>query len=326
MPLVSVIVPVYNVEDFLRQCLESIVQQSFRDFEIIIVDDGSTDSSRSIAEEYEKKYSNIRIISQENGGLGAARNTGILESKGEYLLLVDSDDIIDKDTLQVLVDTVNTTGADLVVFDLLIADINDRPINISKGCMHKNPGSTLSKCPELLLDWPSACNKFYHRKLFMDTEIRFPGRVWYEDFRTTPKILTLASHIEYVNKPFYHYLQRPGSIMHSSKVDRNKEIIDAFDDLLDYFKEHKLFDMYHKELEYLAVLHIFIFASVRVLKADRKHPLLKIFQSYVKNNFPNYKQNPYLNRLSKKETLILKMLGSGRYFALDTLLKIKNTI
>ena len=104
------------------------------------------------------------------------------------------------------------------------------------------------------------------------------------------------------------------------------EIIDAFDDLVNYFKEHKLFDAYYQELEYLAVLHIFILASVRVLKANRKHPLLKIFRSYVKENFPNYKQNPYLNRLTKKERIILKFLDSGNFMALDALLKIRNII
>ena len=326
MPQISVIVPVYNVESFLRKCLDSIMQQSFQDFEVIIVDDGSTDSSGSIAQEYVKEYANVQMITQENGGLGAARNTGISAAKGEFLLFVDSDDTIDKNTLQVLMDTVNSTNADLVIFDFLSEDLHGNVTQISEECVQKNSDATLSQCPQLLLDWPASWNKFYHRKLFIDTEIRFPKKVWYEDFRTTPKILTLASHIEYVNKPFYHYLQRPGSIMRSANVDRNKEIIDAFDDLVNYFKEHKLFDAYYQELEYLAVLHIFILASVRVLKANRKHPLLKIFRSYVKENFPNYKQNPYLNRLTKKERIILKFLDSGNFMALDALLKIRNII
>ncbi len=324
--MVSVIVPVYNVEKFLKKCLDSIVKQTFHDFEVIIVNDGSTDNSGVIAQQYVENYSNVRVITQKNGGLGAARNTGIRAAKGEYLLFVDSDDTIGENTLQVLTEAANRNGADLVIFDYMEEDVNGNTLKISRGCLQDNPDTTLLSCPQLLLDWPSACNKLYCRKLFTNTDIYFPGRAWYEDFRTIPKILTSASHIEYVNEPFYHYLQRPGSIMHSVQVERNREILDAFEDLIYYFKEHKLYNTYHKELEFLAILHILVAASVRVLKADRKHPLLKTFQTYVKSNFPNYKQNFYLNRLSKKERIILKFLDSGNFMALDALLKIRNII
>lgn len=325
MPKISVIVPVYNVEDFLAKCLDSIIVQSFRDFEVIIVDDGSTDNSGIIAKAYEDKYQNIYVVTQENGGLGAARNTGIDAAKGEYLLFIDSDDFITQHTLQMLNDKVEETKADLVIFDLAKEDMHGNIIEISQGCVQSSVDMNVERFPQLLLDWPSACNKCYHRDLFENTDIRFPGKVWYEDFRTIPKLLTLANRIEYINEPFYHYLQRPGSIMNSTQVARNREIIDAFDDLLSYFKQHNFFQIYHKELAYLAILHIFIHASVRVLKADRKHPLLKEFKAYVEMHFPDYLHNCYMNRLSKREKIILKFLSSGNYFSLYALLKLKNS-
>lgn len=321
MPKISVIVPVYNVEDFLVKCLDSIALQSFHDFEVLIVDDGSTDNSSAIAKDYEEKYDQFRVITQENGGLGAARNTGIEAAKGDYFLFVDSDDYIDKDTMELLYEKVQKTNADLILFDMAIEELDGHISAVTKGyTQHKND-MTLEKYPDLMLATPHTGNKLFHRDLFMNTGIRFPSRAWYEDLRTIPKILTFAKHIEYIDKPFYKYLQRPGSIMHSKNIERNSEIIDAIDDVITYYKEHDLFKRYYHILEYLAIDHIFILASVRVIKMDRKHPLLKQFKEYVEKQFPNYKKNPFLVRLNKKQKIVFKCFATGNYFILSKLFK-----
>lgn len=326
MPEISVIIPVYNVEDFLVKCLDSVVTQSFRDFEVIIVDDGSTDNSSVIAREYAEKYDNVRLITQENSGLGAARNTAIEAAKGEYFLFVDSDDYIEQNALQLLYEKAMQTHADLIIFDIFHEDIYGNIMKIDKGCMLNRASMTLKDFPELLIQWPCAWNKLYHRDLFLVSGLRFSSRVWYEDLRLFPKILCQAKCIESFDTPLYHYLQRPGSIMRSAHIQRNKEIIDALDDVITYYKQKNLFKIYENELQYLAVYHVLLTASVRVLKADRKHSLLKEFKTYVETNFPNYKQNPYLNRLNKREKMILKFLSSGNSFALSVLLKFKNSI
>lgn len=327
MPKISVIVPVYNVQEYLAKCIDSVLAQTFSDYEIIVVDDGSTDNSGVIAAQYAARHPCIRVITQENGGLGAARNTGIEAAQGEYLLLVDSDDTIAPEALQVLMDTTICTDADLVIFDLLLINLQGIPTQRETGCKYFKSGNNVLENHKLLLDWPSACNKLWRRELFLSSGIRYPGRVWYEDLRTTPKLLTLANRVAYVPQPFYHYLQRPGSIMHSSAVARNQEILDAFDDLLAYFKEHRLFDTYYAELEFLAVYHILITASVRVLKADRKHPLLRQFGDYVQQRFPQYMQNRYLaERLSGRERTVLKLISRQQYGLLTCLFKLKNRV
>lgn len=326
MPKISVIIPVYNVENFLVKCLDSVMIQSFRDFEAIIVDDGSTDNSSAIAREYAAKYDNVHLITQENKGLGAARNTGIEAAKGEYFLFADSDDYIEKNALQLLYEKAVQTNADLIIFDIFNEDINGNIMKIDKGCTLNGASMTLKDFPELLIQWPCAWNKLYHRDLFLASGLRFSSRVWYEDLRLFPKILCAAECIENLDMPLYHYLQRPGSIMRSANIERNREIIDALDDVITYYKQQNFFKTYENELQYLAVYHVLITASVRVLKADRKHSLLKEFKTYVEINFPNYKQNPYLNCLNKREKMIFKFLSSGNSFALSVLLKLKDRI
>ena len=113
-PEVSVIVPFYNVEEYLAECLDSILSQGFRDYEVLLVDDGSPDGSRAIAEEYAAKDGRLRVVTRENGGLGAARNTGIREAKGRYLTFVDSDDMLAPGALDVLVHSARETGSEIV--------------------------------------------------------------------------------------------------------------------------------------------------------------------------------------------------------------------
>ena len=115
-PAVSIIVPVHNVEAYLEKCLDSLINQTFDNYEIIIVNDGSTDRSKEIAERYKDKYSNIVLINQEQKGVGEARNTGIEASKGEYILFVDSDDYIHRDTLKLTYNKSIETQADIVTF------------------------------------------------------------------------------------------------------------------------------------------------------------------------------------------------------------------
>ena len=326
MPKISVIIPIYNVEDYLAKCIDSVLAQSFTDYEIVLVDDGSTDGSGEIAAAYAAKHACIRLLTQENGGLGAARNTGIKVATGEYLLFVDSDDAIEPNTLQVLMDTVAQTRADLVIFDFLLVDEQGNLVKAEPGCQSVPSDVSVKQNPELLLNAPAAWNKLYKKSLFIESGIYFPGRVFYEDFRTGPKILLQANCVQYVAQPLYRYVQRSGSIMHTKQVERNRDIIAAFDDLLAYFKRHGLFETYRNELEFLAVFHVLVSASVRVLKADRKNKLLPQFLSYVQQNFPHFLQNPYLEtRLRKNEKIILKLLSAKHYFALDMLLKLKNS-
>lgn len=325
MTKVSVIVPVYNVENYLDKCLESIIKQTFSDYEVIIVNDGSTDNSEIIATKYVKKYpGKFKLITQDNGGLGAARNTGIENANGEYYLFVDSDDTIASNALEHLYDKVIQNNADIVVFDYKLIDEDGTELGISLGYKNFYGVMNLEESPSLLLMNPSACNKFFKSTLFNNTGIRFPGKVWYEDLRTIPKLYAEAEVILYSSEPLYNYLQREGSIMHSKDIDKNMEITNALDDLIEYYKINNLFNRYKDELEFLAVFHVLIAGAVRVNKLKYDHPMMESFYKYISEKFPDFKKNKYVKDMTRKEIFILKLLSKKRYLLLNLLLKIKS--
>lgn len=293
MPKASVIVPVYNVEAYLEKCVQSILRQTERDFELLLVDDGSTDSSGQLCEELAKKDSRIRVIHQENQGLGGARNTGIREAKGDWLLLVDSDDWIEPEILGKSLEAGLREEADMVVFPFRSVDEEGRELAVFRENIPVGRAFALKERKDILLTAPVAWNKLYRTAFFRETGLAYPSRVWYEDIRTTPKLMALARRMVFLGDIGYNYLQRQGSIMNSGKVARNVEIIEAFDDILPWFREQGLFAEYRQELEHLTVAHILLTSSVRVLRMDYKNPLLGKFRAYVEREFPTYRGNPY---------------------------------
>lgn len=323
MPKASVIVPVYNVEAYLEKCVQSIFRQTEQDFELLLVDDGSTDSSGQLCEELAKKDSRIRVIHQENQGLGGARNTGIREAKGDWLLLVDSDDWIEPEILEKSLEAGLREEADMVMFPFRSVDEEGRELAVFRENIPVGRAFALKERKDILLTAPVAWNKLYRTAFFRETGLAYPSRVWYEDIRTTPKLMALARRMVFISDIGYNYLQRQGSIMNSGKVARNVEIIEAFDDILPWFREHGLFAEYRQELEYLAVFHAYLTASVRVILADRKSPLLARLAAYLQEQFPTWRKNAYLPRLGAKRRLLVSLLGMKWYWAVALLFKLK---
>ena len=323
MPKASVIVPVYNVEAYLEKCVQSILRQTEQDFELLLVDDGSTDSSGQLCEELAKKDSRIRVIHQENQGLGGARNTGIREAKGDWLLLVDSDDWIEPEILEKSLEAGLREEADMVVFPFRSVDEEGRELAVFRENIPVGRAFALKERKDILLTAPVAWNKLYRTAFFRETGLAYPSRVWYEDIRTTPKLMALARRMVFLGDIGYNYLQRQGSIMNSGKVARNVEIIEAFDDILPWFREQGLFAEYRQELEYLAVFHAYLTASVRVILADRKSPLLARLAAYLQEQFPTWRKNAYLPRLGAKRRLLVSLLGIKWYWAVALLFKLK---
>lgn len=323
MPKASVIVPVYNVEAYLEKCVQSILRQTEQDFELLLVDDGSTDSSGQLCEELAKQDSRIRVIHQENQGLGGARNTGIREAKGDWLLLVDSDDWIEPEILEKSLEAGLREEADMVMFPFRSVDEEGRELAVFRENVPLDRALSLKERKDILLTAPCAWNKLYRTAFFRETGLAYPSRVWYEDIRTTPKLMALARRMVFLGDIGYNYLQRQGSIMNSGKVARNVEIIEAFDDILPWFREHGLFAEYRQELEYLAVFHAYLTASVRVILADRKSPLLARLAAYLQEQFPTWQKNAYLPRLGAKRRLLVSLLGIKWYWAVALLFKLK---
>ena len=326
MPKATVVVPVYNVENYLEKCVDSILAQTEPDFELLLVDDGSTDGSGALCDSLARRDGRIQVIHQENQGLGGARNTGIAKAQGDWVLLVDSDDWIEPQTLEKALEAGLREEADLVMFAYRWVDEAGNTLQVFLEDVPKDQGAALEERPELLLSAPSACVRLYRRELFLRTGVLFPPRVWYEDMRTIPKLMAAAHQLVFLDFVGYNYLNRAGSITKNQNADRNREILLAFEDLLGYFREKGLFEKYREELCYLTLFHVFLAASSRVLQVDPKHPLLGEFSAYLKAQFPGYRQCKYLSRLSRSQRLLLALLERRQYRAAALLFKLKDRL
>ena len=222
--MISIVVPVYKVRDYLPGCLDSILANDTSDCEIILVDDGSPDDCGAICDRYaEANPGLIRVIHQANGGIGSVRNTGVANAKGEWLFFIDSDDTIAPDSLRVLKNAIAKGGADVIGFQFCADDGTNPPIPKSCGFDAQAEPFRLSDRKDYLLSLPSVWIRLWKRSLFTKSGIHFPTGVWYEDIRTTAKLLPLADGIRVLPDHIYNYLTRQGSIMNNQNLKRNRD-------------------------------------------------------------------------------------------------------
>lgn len=314
MPKISVVVPVYNVEDYLEGCVASVLSQTEGDLELLLIDDGSTDGSGALCDRLAGTDGRMRVIHQANCGLGGARNTGIEAAAGEWLMFVDSDDTLEPDALAFSLELAERTGAEMAAFSLRSVDEQGRSLRVQTPLAGAPEGVGLSprENRELLLCASSACAKLYRAEVFRHTGIRFPPKVWYEDVRTVLKLLPGMERVALTSRVGYNYLKRSGSIMNTSSLGRNREIMDAFDDLLGWYRAEGLAEEYREELCFLTVSHILMSASIRVLRSDPACPLLKQFKEYTERQYPDYRGNRYMDRLDWKQKMILRLVERDR--------------
>lgn len=250
--LISVIIPVYNVEKYLRKCLDSVVSQTYNNLEILIVDDGSTDCSGQICDEYAEKDDRIQVFHQLNCGLSKARNTGIDLSTGDYLMFIDSDDYISKDMAMELYNELKKSNADMSICNFHYVDENNNIIKTKELDFH-NAGSFILTKKELLNALTNSnistaivigCNKLYKNSIF--DSLRYPvGRI-YEDEFIIHHILNKIDKAVLINRKYYYYIKRDNSITHTNYTIKN---VDAIEAILDrakflYDLEEYLFSAY----------------------------------------------------------------------------------
>lgn len=225
--MISVIVPVYNVEKYLDRCVKSILSQSFSDFELLLVDDGSPDRCGEMCDEYAKGDSRIKAFHKRNGGLSDARNFGIEKALGEYLMFVDSDDYIHEQMLETLHRLITENDADLAVCSAMdvfegkevtqVREIREFTLNKTESYKYMLRGDGL----------PSACNKLYKRQTV--GEVRFPVGKLYEDGFFTPQILKRVEKTAVTSRPMYYYFRRADSITTKPFREGDLDVIEAYD-------------------------------------------------------------------------------------------------
>lgn len=321
----SIVIPVYNVGEYLCKCIDSVLANEYDDYEIILVDDGATDGiCPQLCDAYAQNHPDrICVIHQPNQGLGGARNTGLEAATGEYVFFVDSDDTLVPSALQVLHEQIEKTHADIYSFNLYSHDGAGQGWEVQVSQYYPEP-FTLNEHPEFLYAQPAACARIWKRSLFVKSGIRFPSRVLYEDIRTSAKLFALAESIVTIPQALYEYLARPGSIMRSDNLQRNREILDAFDDLLCWFTQQGLKEQYTQQLCRLAVDHIVLAATVRVARLNPKSDLLKDFEQYMACNFPDYWNNATIGELSMLHKVLLVLIRHRQYSLVKLLFRLKD--
>lgn len=228
MIILSIIVPVFNAEKYIRKCIVSLSQdnQDLKNYEIIIVNDGSTDSTKEIILELSLKYSNIIILNQENKGLGGARNSGIQISKGKYIIFVDSDDYLLKDSLKLLVDKIEKDGTELLYANFQKVDLKGNIVLKTKEELRvKYSNSTVDASTFLTIHYNYilyAVLFVYKKEFLKKISFKFRENTFMEDLEGIPKVISQANRISMLDYPFYFYVQTPTSIMRDPKNDRKR--------------------------------------------------------------------------------------------------------
>ena len=326
MRKLSIVIPVYNVEKYLPKCLDSLLDDTVRDYEIILINDGSTDGSLRVAQGYRDRFPDlITVISTENLGQGNARNVGIERAGGEFLYFIDSDDYLAEGGLRGIVSALDET-LDILIFDSTTVNVDGKSIERIPGCGGSNGALGLTDYPELLLQYPDIGNKVFRRSLFTDSGVRFPIRVWYEDMRTIRKLYHFTDRIRYIPRAWHFYLQRPDSVTNTSRVRRNLEIIPAVDDLWGFYRSHGRWEELQEVLVYLAFHNEFLTGSVRVNLADWKSDVQETLLRDFLQRAPDWQNNRYVRALPFKHRLLTWLLMRRMRLSVHILMKLNNLI
>ncbi len=307
MPKVSVIVPVYNVELYVERCLKTLVNQTLKEIEIIVVNDGSTDQSKEIVQKMLEQFSDkIVYLEKENGGLSDARNYGIPYAKGEYIAFLDSDDYVEKDMYQKMYELAKKENSDMVECDFYWEYPDKQKEDI--GEIYQGKKEMLQKVRVV------AWNKLIKREILEKEKITFPKGYRYEDVEFTYKLIPYLEKVSFLKEPCVHYIQREGSISNSQN-ERTKEIFEVLEHVIKHYQEKEIYETYQTELEYLYTRYAFCSSFLRMVKIkDNKirKRLLKETWNKVNQNFPNWKKNKILQQRNRKN-LYMKTINKWTY-------------
>lgn len=280
--LVSIIIPVYNVEKYIRRCIDSVLNQTYKNIEIILIDDGSPDSCPDICNKYAKENNIIKVIHKKNGGLSDARNAGIDIAKGKYVTFIDSDDYVEQNYVEVLYTSLKKTHADISIGSHVVRyetgkiidkSINDEYLDTPKNILDK-----------ILYDENvdlSAWAKLYKTKLF--DNIRFPKDRLYEDAATTYKLIDKCNKIVVCSQPIYNYMIRKNSITNNSFSIKKMDLIISTKEMCDYIKNK------YPELESgceRRLMYAYLSTLSQLTKCRKKNvEIQKELMEYIRRNY-----------------------------------------
>lgn len=281
--MISVVVAIYNIEEYIGKCIDSIIGQTFRELEIILVDDGSTDSSGEICEKYAKSDNRIRVIHQKNAGLSAARNTGMKEAGGEYITFIDGDDYVHPQMIEILYKNIGNTGASISIG-------NYKEVNCAETIAVESLSGQAVTCAgrdscfnlynEQSVMFTTAWGKLYLISLFDD--VKYPVGKIHEDEYVTYQLLYNSKFIVYTDDILYYYVQRKESITHEKYDEKNLTLLEMADQVVQFY--HKKSDAELKQLAVERALWIGrnLYRRYLPVQKECRKKVLKKYRLYLK--------------------------------------------
>lgn len=316
MPKVSVIVPVYNVEKYIARCLNSLVNQTLDDLEIIVVNDGSKDNSEQIIKQFKKDYKNIIYVKKENGGLSSARNFGLIYATGEYVAFLDSDDYVDRSLYKKMYEKAKETNSDYVECDFIWKYPDHEKIDV--GFRYKDKKEMFEKARVV------AWNKLIKRDIIINNKLEFPVGLYYEDIEFFYKLLPYINNFSFVEEPLIYYVQRGNSIV-NKQDSRTKQIFKVLDNVIEYYKKIGLYNEYKAQIEYTYSRLLLCSSLKRMIqiedKVTRELLLTETWQN-LNTKFPNWKQNEILKKNNSVNGIFMKTMNNFSFKFYTKLLRL----
>ena len=297
---ISVIIPAYNTENYIKQCLESLVNQTIKEIEIILMDDGSKDNTLALLKAYEAEYPDrVKVLHKENGGQASARNMGLAYAQGEYIGFVDSDDWVSLDMYEKMYEKAVDEKADIVVCDV-IRHYPDKTLyndytNVSNKIKYAN----------------SSCNKIFRREFAEG--VAFPEGLWYEDFEYSAKQVLKTDAISVVHEALYQYNCRDGSTMNNDNAEKNKDILKVLEHICAFAKENGWEEKYKAELEFLYIDHV-LHTTINRLeeqKSTKKREVIRFIRKEVLKKYPQFYKSKFLQEYEPKRRILIYMNAKG---------------
>jgi len=317
MKKISIVVPVYNGENYLGKCLESLVNQTLEEIEIIIVDDGSTDKTSNIIKKYSKKYPDKIVgLKKENGGQASARNLGLSKAKGDYILFVDSDDYISVDTCKDIYESAVSNNYDIVLFDYYIEKGKEQKYT---GVIDKKQSGEINN-KEYLHSTPAPWNKLFRKSFLIDNGFKFPEGIVYEDYAEIPTVILYNPKMYYLKKAYYYYYQSDNSTMRTAVYKKKfEDIFKASDYLFEKLKNKKGIE---EELEYRFISHLLYEGSLNFYKY-KKYDNNKKISKWIRKHYREWRKNEYYKRENFKYKLLCNLFYYNQIWLINLIRKVK---
>lgn len=308
---ISVIVACYNIEEYIEECLLSLQNQTYKNYEVLAVDDGSTDKTSKIIKKFlkDKKF---KYLKKENGGLSSARNFGLDNSDSKYVCFVDGDDSVEKNYLEDLYNNLVDNNTDMAI------------CAFERNYKDKTNYNQVNDINVRLFRFPAAWNKLYKRELINEYDLQFPIGLWYEDLYFTTCYLLIGKNYSITNNFLYHYRQNDKSITHTFD-DRIFQMYKIVEGIISFTKQNKIYNKVQKEIEFINIYHILVGTIYRAsFHKDFSIKMIKEIFNYVNLKYKNWYKNEYIKNLPLFFKIYLKCLKYKLFTLIFIMLKLFN--